>query len=200
MQTNDLIKQLAENAAPVASSTMRNQMALVFGAGAAAAIALQVMTVGIRGDIGIAWAAVVLKLLFCLSVAFVWVHYLRSAISPAMRLDGRFVISIVVLALIALVATFAPLDLAGLQGCVSQVMVLSLPALFGFMWVARRGAPMHAAFTGFAVGIVAGALGTFGYAFGCLTDEPATNALRYGSAMLATGFLGLVVGRFMLRW
>ena len=68
------------------------------------------------------------------------------------------------------------------------------------VWVMRKAAPMQPGRTGFALGIAAGAIGAFGYSLGCLTDEPAIVAFRYGSAILATGVVGLVMGWFFLKW
>lgn len=200
MQTDDLIKQLADDAEPVPGRTMRTRLAVVVGVGALVAVAIQVSTFGIRSDLNSAWEAVIWKLFFCLSVAVIWGLYLRSAMSPAIPARIHLRIAILLLALIALTATFAPLDLAGLQDCVGRIILLSVPALVGLIWVARQGAPIHTSAAGFAIGIVAGALGAFGYAFGCLTDEPAINALRYGAGMLATGVLSLALGQFFLRW
>jgi|GEM_PF-4756729 len=48
--------------------------------------------------------------------------------------------------------------------------------------------------------MVAGALAASGYSLGCMTDDPAIVAFRYGIAILVCGAIGALAGRVLLRW
>jgi hypothetical protein len=72
--------------------------------------------------------------------------------------------------------------------CVSEMSILSLPAVIGLGLLMRRSAPTDAGGTALAVGIAAAAWGAFVFVFACPYDDPLYIALWY-----AVG-CGIVVG------
>lgn len=200
MQTEALIKELAANAHPVKDGIINRRLATVFSIGLVVALSIQMYTVGARSDVSSAATAVLLKVLFCLTMGVLWARYLRSESTPGNVNNTHALVAVGGLALVSTIAAFSTMDFGALKGCVSQVLILSTPALLGFLWVLRKAAPLHATRTGFAIGMAAGAIGAFGYSFGCLTDEPTIVAFRYGTAMIVSGLIGAFLGRLFLKW
>lgn len=200
MQTDDLIKNLAGSVAPVADGWLFRRLALVFSAGLLIALIGQWQTQGVRGDVTVAWVAVLCKVAFCVGMGAVWLRFLRVASAPGAPGFGPLMLGLAGLAVMILLAALSSLEIEPLYGCVEQVLILGLPAFLGLFWVVRAAAPVSASGAGFALGIAAGAIGAFGYSFGCDVDVPTTVAFRYGTAILISGALGGLLGRFLLRW
>jgi hypothetical protein len=90
----------------------------------------------------------------------------------------------------------------GMNGpvCAADIIFLSIAPLTAIVYALRQGAPMSPAFTGAAAGLLAGAMGATVFAMHCMEDSPLFVAIWY---TLATGFMamvGLLVGRYVLRW
>lgn len=84
--------------------------------------------------------------------------------------------------------------------CPWNVLALSLPALaFGF-WAMRGLAPTQLRLAGFAAGLLAGALGAFGYSLSCPESSPAFVATWYTLGVVLTGAVGAALGPRLLRW
>jgi hypothetical protein len=84
--------------------------------------------------------------------------------------------------------------------CPINVLVLSLPALAGALWALRGLAPTRPRAAGFAAGLLAGAVGAFGYAFACEESSMAFVALWYTLGIGMAGLLGAALGPRVLRW
>lgn len=84
--------------------------------------------------------------------------------------------------------------------CPWLVMVLSLPALALSFWAMRGLAPTQPRLAGFAAGLLAGAVGAFGYSLGCPEASAAFVAVWYTLGILLTGALGAMLGARALRW
>jgi hypothetical protein len=105
----------------------------------------------------------------------------------------------------ALVATPAGARTAALLGhsflvCPVNVFALSLPALVAILWALRGLAPTVLRGAGLGAGILAGALGAFGYAFTCTELSPAFVAVWYTLGIAGTAALGAALGPRVLRW
>jgi hypothetical protein len=84
--------------------------------------------------------------------------------------------------------------------CPWTVLAFSLPAL-GLSLRALRGlAPTQPRQAGAAAGLLAGALGAFGYSLACPEAAPAFVAVWYTLGVLLTGLLGMALGSRLLRW
>ena len=84
--------------------------------------------------------------------------------------------------------------------CPWSVLMLSLPALAASLWAVRGLAPTRPRAAGFAAGLLAGAVGAFGYALACPEASPAFVAVWYTLGIVLTGVLGAVLGSRVLRW
>lgn len=84
--------------------------------------------------------------------------------------------------------------------CPFNVLGLSLPALAGGLWVLRSLAPTRPRAAGLAAGLLAGAVGAFGYALACVETSPLFVAVWYTLGIGLTGALGALLGPRLLRW
>lgn len=84
--------------------------------------------------------------------------------------------------------------------CPWLVMVLSLPALALSFWAMRGLAPTQPRVAGFAAGLLAGAVGAFGYSLACPEASAAFVAVWYTLGIVLTGALGAMLGARVLRW
>jgi hypothetical protein len=84
--------------------------------------------------------------------------------------------------------------------CPAMILALSLPLLAGFLWAARRLAPIRPGLAGMAAGLAAGGVGTAAYALHCDEGAVAFVALWYSLGMVASGLLGGLLGARLLRW
>jgi len=84
--------------------------------------------------------------------------------------------------------------------CPVYIVALSLPVLAANILVMRRLAPTNLTGAGFAAGLLAGAAGTWVYAFHCTESGLPFITLWYTAGTLATALIGAAVGRWLLRW
>lgn len=200
MRTEQLIDDLTKNAEPVSANRVPMRLAAALVVGAVAVIALQLQTIGIRQDAAMAWASIAAKLAGIAALSVAWLWLLRQLATPGNAPRTQWLIALGAAASVGLLALFTPFTLNGLWGCVSQVTLLSLPALLALGVGLRWCAPTKPTETGLAAGILAGALAASGYSLGCMTDDPSLVAFRYGIAILICGVIGAFAGRFALRW
>jgi len=84
--------------------------------------------------------------------------------------------------------------------CPWLVLLVSLPSLLAIQLALRALAPVHLIQTGFACGLLAGAIGATAYALACPEDSAAFVAVWYTLGIALTGALGAFTGRWLLRW
>jgi len=84
--------------------------------------------------------------------------------------------------------------------CARNIALLSLPIFAALFWALRDLAPTQLTAAGATAGILAGAVGTFIYAFHCTESAAPFVAIWYTLGMAAMGVLGAILGRFLLRW
>ncbi|MBL6854165.1 MAG: DUF1109 domain-containing protein [Alphaproteobacteria bacterium] len=84
--------------------------------------------------------------------------------------------------------------------CARNIVLLSLPVFAALFWSLRDLAPTRLTAAGATAGVLAGAVGTFIYAFHCTESAAPFVAIWYTLGMAVMGALGAVLGRFLLRW
>ncbi len=84
--------------------------------------------------------------------------------------------------------------------CPLNVLALSLPSLALTLWAMRGLAPTRPRLAGLAAGLLAGALGAFGYSLSCPEASPAFVAAWYTLGVVLTGAVGMALGGRLLRW
>ncbi len=213
MKTDDLISALAADSEPVAAHAVGRRLALGLGIGAVVSIAIMLQWLGTRPDMMPAMhtAPFWMKLGYALSIALLGFGLVDRLARPGgeggtLRLL-LFLPSglIVAMALYRLVEAAAGQRMAMILGsssdvCVRNILALSLPIFIGLFWSLRALAPTRLTLAGAAAGVLAGALGTFIYAFHCTESAAPFVALWYTAGIAATGLLGALLGRLLLRW
>jgi hypothetical protein len=81
-----------------------------------------------------------------------------------------------------------------------MVLALSLPALLGLLYAIRSLAPTDLRATGFAAGLLAGAVGALAYSFVCPETSLTFVAIWYTAGIVLAGFVGRALGPWVLRW
>lgn len=211
MRTDELIDLLATGAGSSPRAVAARRLAPAAALGLSASVAGALLVLGPIPAELFATEAPWLKLAYAgaLGAAAAWLAARLGR--PAARTEGPARLLIGVVAAMALLGALAvltaPADgrMATLLGhswsrCPLNILVLSLPALAGALWALRGLAPTQARAAGLAAGILAGALGAFGYALACTELSPAFIAVWYSLGIGMAGALGAALGPLTLRW
>jgi hypothetical protein len=213
VKTDDLIEALASDSQLSPGSTVGRTLALGLGLGAVVSIAVMVLWLGVRPDLmeamrtGPFW----MKFAYALSVAALGFGLIDRLARP----DGEGgVFGPMLLAPLAVMAALAIYQLTGApeelrmkmmlgatyQVCARNIVVVSAPIFLGLFWVMRSLAPTRLTLAGAVAGILAGAAGTFVYAFHCNESAAPFVAIWYTLGITAVGVIGALLGRSLLRW
>jgi hypothetical protein len=211
MKTDDLIGMLATGAGAAEPAGDGRRMAL------ALVLSVPVMVLAVAQVLGLlpvsGWlaSATIPKLAYGLTVALLAAWLLRQAGRPGAG-TGLPVALLAVLAAAVLAAgtwdvvRLPPearlMQITGKSWtvCPAMILALSLPLVAGFLWAARRLAPVRPGLAGTAAGLAAGGVGTAAYALHCDEGAMAFVALWYSLGMVASGLLGGLLGARLLRW
>jgi hypothetical protein len=213
MKTDDLIALLAKDALPVARRTIPLRTILVSALGAVIAFAVLVPWLGLRPDL----AQAVLGPVFWMKAVFTFglciAGYLM--VERLSRPGGQDRAGLVLAAAcILLIATISGVEIAssapeGMRAlllgstwnlCFWRILVLSLPALAGQLWVMRSFAPTRPALAGAAAGLLAGGLAATVYGLHCDEFAAPVVALWYSLGIALSTLLGAIAGSRLLRW
>lgn len=182
-------------------------------AGGVLALAVVVLLLGVRPDLGEAaqlpmfW----MKLLFPASLAVASLVVLRRLSYPGMRLGPTPAAAAIPLTVVWILAGAALL--AAPEGtrlamvfartwleCPISITLLSVPALALAFWATRQLAPTRLSLAGAAAGLFSGAAAAFAYAIHCPEAEAPFLAVWYVLGMLIPTGAGALLGRRLLRW
>lgn len=212
MKTEGLINAIAEDVA-VLDPPILVRLTIALAVGGTISAALFVLVLGVRPDLGTAiqtwrfdFKIVTLVTAFA---AAVWatVELARPDASHgkvlAMMLLAPALLAAGVVGELLTVAPDAWLPHA--IGSNSRVCLIAIPAmafapLAGLLTALRAGAPRSPAFAGAAAGLLAGSLAALLYASHCVDDSTLFVAAWYTPAIASCMFLGLLIGRWNLRW
>ena len=211
MKTEQLIDFLARGAgpAPRAAAARRLGPAALAGLIASGALALGLIgpvPAALLGSSGIG-----VKLLYggALAMAAAWLAARQGRPAAAATLPWRAVAGVLggmaLWGTVSLIELSADQRLPALLGqswgrCPWAVLGLSLPALGATLWALHGLAPTRPRSAGCAAGLLAGALGTIGYALACQEPSPAFVAVWYSAGIAITALLGALLGPRVLRW
>lgn len=84
--------------------------------------------------------------------------------------------------------------------CLIAIPLLSVMLTLAQMVALRRGATTRPLLAGWLAGLAAGALAAVVYALVCTEDTPAFYGLWYSLGIACSGGLGVIAGRYLLRW
>lgn len=206
--TQDLIAHLATRPAPAPfrpAATLAGMLVML-----ALGLGLFWLVLGIRTDLGDAWAQIPVRaktvLPALLSLVAVGLA-LRSA-RPAGRVPLWPLALPVALALTLVLGRLATADGPWLVeavgqtalACLTAITLLSTLPLAAGICLLRRAAPTQPALTGALLGLAAGGGVAAGYALHCTEDSPLFFVCWYGLAIGLTCGVGAWMGNRFLRW
>lgn len=211
--TEALIARLTDDLKPVPPSRLR--MWLIVSASAGLGLSAVVMWIwfGPRPDLAAASATprFWMKFGYTLALGALGLWAAKRVARPGGT--GRVPL-LLVPAVIALLASIALIDyaLAPVQDqqrmvwgssalmCPFYIFATSIPLLFAVFVFLRRMAPTHLSRAGLAGGLAAGSLGAWIYTFHCTESGLPFLAIWYSAGILIVSILGLLSGRWVLRW
>lgn len=211
MKTDTLIDLLARGAgpAPRALAARRLSPAALVGLLVSAGAAIYWFGAIPTGMFATAvpWTKMVYAGALALAAAWLTARLSRPAAS-VMRPRRALLAVLTIMALVGAMSLIAEPSGARMQAllgsswstCPWSVLLLSLPALAASLWAVRGLAPTRPRAAGFAAGLLAGAVGAFGYALSCPEASPAFVAVWYTLGIALTGAVGAVLGPRVLRW
>lgn len=211
MKTDELIRLMAEDA-PVRFRFGRQAfMALV--AGTLAALALLLLSVGIRPNLGQALetARVLFKVAETLLFAILAARLVFLVGRPGASLKAAATMLLLPLVLLgaAIVAELFALppdawrrNLMGSHPvfCLVFVPLLALLPLAAFLIALKQAAPDDPGMAGAVAGLAASGIASAVYAWHCQDDSPLFLATWYGVATVVVTATGYMAGRRLLRW
>ncbi len=212
MKTDNLIDLLAQDLAPVTPGHVLRVLAVGLIGGMAVSAAIMVPWLGLRPDMGDAMMTTPFWVKFAytlvLAIAGFWMVDRQARAGGkigAATLLGLFTLAVMVgLAILQLMPSDAPRHALIMGGsanvCTRNIFVLSLPIFAGLFWSLRQLAPTRLTLAGASAGLLAGAVGAWVYAFHCNEDAMPFMAIWYTLGVAASGLLGAVLGRWLLRW
>jgi len=213
VRTEDLIEALASDPGPSPSHAVGRMLALGLAIGGVVSVAVMVLWLGVRPDFmdamrtGPFW----MKFAYALSVAALGFGLVDRLARPGGEggLFGPMLLA--PLAVMTALAVFqlwgAPHDLrmkmmlgGSYQVCARNIVIVSAPVFLGLFWAVRSLAPTRLTLAGAVAGVLAGAAGTFIYAFHCNESAAPFVAIWYTLGIAAVGLIGALLGRSLLRW
>lgn len=213
MKTDDLITLLAQDAAPVPRAGLTRRAVLGIAAGLAVALAMYLLALGPRFNLGmyladpVVLAKTLLPLaLFALALPL-GMRSVRPGASLGLAKQAIWAVPLLTGALFVWAFMVTPasqrmVDFLGhsIPVCLPAINLMSLPILAGLITALRRGAPVDPQKAGALAGLTSAALATALYSTFCTEDSPLFYAVWYTVGILITTALGAVAGARWLRW
>jgi hypothetical protein len=213
MKTEELIAALAADARPTAPGGWRGRLALAVVIGAAAAVAVVLVWLGMRPDMHFAMrkAAFWIKAGYTLCLAAcgfaMTVRMGRPGATPGPALA---IAPVLFAALAALAATELLLAPAGARPgdwlgdswrvCPFLILAISAPIYLAVVWALRGMAPTRLRLAGASAGLLAGGLGATVYGLHCQEMSAAFVVTWYSLGVVACVVIGALLGPRLLRW
>jgi hypothetical protein len=213
MQTDDLIRSLAGNLAPVSRTAVERRIALGILIGATVTLVAIALRLGVRPDLGAAmqgfpfWMKWIYTLSLAIGAIAATIHLSRP---DAPRMSWLWLLAVPVFILAALAASELAQAPAGswpalLQGrsasrCSLFVLAFSAPIYAGLVWAFRSLAPTNMRLAGAMAGLASGACAATLYGLHC-PEASATFVLAWYTLGMVLAMIGgaLAAPRF-LRW
>ena len=211
MNTVAWVDMLARGAGAAPRSVALRRLGPAACAGLLASVMLALLVLGPLPASAFAALSVWLKLGYtgALAAAAGWLAARAGRPVPRVTVPGFAVLAVVLLMVglgASVMGSSAPGDrMHVLMGntalqCPWLVLALSLPALGLSFWAMRSLAPTQLRMAGFAAGLLAGAVGAFGYSLACPEASAAFVSVWYTLGIALTGVLGAALGPQVLRW
>jgi len=213
MRTDDLVTMLSANVEPVGGGLVGRAISIAVAAGAAVALGIMLVALGVRADLTTTRAIVflALKLAFAITVVGVSVRYLTRLARPGAE-GGISPLAIVVP--FAAIALFGAINLGGAPSahwngmilgdewleCLLSIPIIAIVPFAVTIFAVRRAAPTNLVRAGAVAGLVAGGVSAIAYALHCTADSLPFVAVWYGGTIVLCTLAGAALGPRLLRW
>lgn len=210
---SELARRLSEGLAPVRPWFVPRRLLFGMALGAMVSIVWVIAFLQLRPDLIPAMATAMFwaKLAYPLALAAIATFAAERLARPAGHARRRLAwlaLPFAAVALFAFVQYLAmPPRLHGVivtggsaRVCSLLVLASSLPPFAGLIWAMRGLAPTRLRETGAVIGLAAGGVGAFAYAWHCTEWGAPFLALWYTAGILAASLLGAITGPLLLRW
>jgi hypothetical protein len=211
VKTDQLIEMLSRADEPAPKPRGALRLALTLAAGLVAGVALLVIGVGVRPDIGVAMMPVLMKAGFAALVAVIVLPLTIQLMKPGRPMGWRLAAIAVFLLLccgaaaIALMGEMPENRMQAWTGgafpwCLVLIPLLATPTAALLVWTLRAFAPTRLTLMGAAVGGLSGGVGAMAYAMYCPVDSVAFVVTWYSLGIAIAAALGALIGPRLLRW
>jgi hypothetical protein len=210
---SEIARKLSDGLAPVPPSFVTRRLVLGTASGAFVSVVWVLTVLRLRPDVMGAMATTMFwaKLVYPLSLALIAGVAAERLARPAAGARDRLVwlaapfAAVALLAIVQFVTTAPGSHHAIVMGgsariCPFLVLAFSIPPLIGLVWAMRGLAPTRLRETGAVIGLAAGGIGAFAYAWHCTESGAPFLALWYTAGVLAASLLGWLLGPLLLRW
>jgi hypothetical protein len=178
------------------------------------ALALSTLWLKPRSDLAISLIienhVFLLKLAFAVGVVVSALPIVRDLSIPGRRIRSGSVLAVIPFVVILVLAWHelgerhigvqSLHDKHAMLECLWQIPTLAVPAFIILTIAVRRLGPTDLSRTGAYIGLLAGGIGTAGYALHCHSDSVAFVGIAYTLAIVETALFGALVGPRILRW
>ena len=212
MSSDLMIDRLVHELAPVRPRKARGD-ALILGGAVLAELALVLSFGTPRADLADAVSGSMFwwKMLSCLALAVAGSAAALAALDPVTARRGmwKYVFGAVGLSLfsgvmlegrVMLADPMSRLNLSAGLHCLQESLMLALPIVVVFLWLARRAAPTRPIAAATATGVAAAGWGVFTFAWSCPYADPLYVLVWYGGAVVLGAVLARLVLPQALRW
>lgn len=211
MKTDQLIDALARGAGPAERRRWRMQFAATVVTGLVVAIVLVALGLGVRPDMWMAPAPVLMKAGFSALAAAIILPAALQLMKPGRPLGWRIGAVALFAALCAIATAIALMGETpgqrmqawmggGFPWCIIVVPLLAAPTAAGLLFLMRSFAPTRLTLAGAAIGAFSGGVAAMAYAMYCPVDSVAFVTTWYVLAIAICAALGAVIGARLLRW
>lgn len=211
MKTSSLIHLLATNPEPVDTRAVTKTMTWPISVGLTVSALLSVSIIGLLpGEdflLPVVWAKFAYGATLVLTLALLLGRLCRPGVAThhAVKLPLAPLLGMACIGFVYLMMTPESLRAQTIFGqtwlvCPWFVLGLSIPALLALLYAARELAPTDLKATGFATGLLAGAIGALGYSLACPETSLTFVAIWYTAGIVMTGLVGRTLGPALLRW
>ena len=213
METDDLIRNLAQDLRPVAARALERRLAAGVAAGVIGALLALFLWLGLGPDMAAAVTSFPfwMKLGYTTSLAAISIGIAWRLAHPESRPDRWYLLLLLPLAVMAGLAAYEIAAseaskwrslLMGMSAakCSPRILLISAPVFAGMIWSYRRFAPTRLRLAGAAAGLAAGAIGAAAYALYCREVAASFVLVWYTLGIALTSLAGAILGPRLLRW
>lgn len=213
MNSDDLIRRLSSDVAPVAPRALEKRWLIGAAAGIVAGVIILIVWLGPQPDLASAPFAqafltkIVYTGLLAACAMAASIHLMRPDAKPATWFWLAIAPVFALGALAGAEVIRTPQDAwpalivgGGASACLMRILIISLPIFVALIWTARRFAPTRLRAAGAAIGLAAGSIGAAIYAVHCIETASCFIFLWYSAAILIAAAIGALIAPRLLRW